>query len=235
MKLIARLLMREWHLRLKWITLFTMSVAIALGLLNTDPYVILTITTIIGFSYPARWFYEWQKSPYSAVEYLTLPVPLLHKWVVRWLTLSVLLPLWLLACTLLATFTISLLYENIPISYITDTIPNYMFTWWIISGILAIGTMFFRRWAVTKTLLAILVITIIAQFIIMISIDWEYIVPQFEEVTGLIGLTGRYVLSLVALASGIESLDRFTAYALASITVIWLWLITWFRLREMEA
>ncbi len=236
MRSIIRLLMREWHLRLKWITLLTTSIAIALGLLNTEPYTILAIITLIGFSYPAKWFYEWQKSPYSAVEYFTLPVPLLHKWAVRWLTLNILIPVWLLICTFLAIATINLLHnENISILYIVGSIPNYVFTWWFISGILAVGSMFFRRWSVTKTLLFVLVLIIIVQFIITILIDWEAIVPQFAEVTGLIGLTGRYVLSLVALSSGLDSLDTFTAYALGSITVIWLWLITWFRLKEMEA
>ncbi len=233
MQALRQLLFREWHLRLRWYIIAILAIGIILGLLNASLDGALFFLTLVGLGYAAHWFYEWRQGTYQAVAYLTLPVSMGKKWLSRWLVLAFVLPVWIMLCAGLTNLIAHWLHGAALEDF--ATLSSYPFTWWIVSGILAVASLYFRKGTLIKTVVLLLIILIVAQVIVMFAVDWSPVIPQISEYGGFVQLTGKWILSLIAFGAGIDSLDKGLAYLIGIVTVGWLWLILWIRFREIEA
>ncbi|NPA35067.1 MAG: hypothetical protein GXO48_09090 [Chlorobi bacterium] len=237
MKHFNRLFLREWHLRLRWYTIGGVGIAIILGLLNVGFESIVGLLLLLGLAYPLRFLWEWRHSSYSAVEYITLPVSMSEKWFVRWHIMT----LWMPAVFFISGFageTIAdVIYEGtVSFSLNGNTLWGYLLTWWILSGVFAIGSLFFRRYTLIKTLGIMLMFFLLLHIVGTIAIDWDAVLPYLEEMGGVIKWISQYTLSFAAFWAGVGSISgTATAYILLAITIGWIWLITWYRFKEIEA
>ncbi len=238
MDTLTRLFLRDWHWRLRTFSITLTLLAILSGVLGIGYFATAYLLLLIALAYPSRLFYEWNRNTSLLTEYLLLPIPWWKKWLARWLQITVLIPALILTLTALAQQIRTALHGE-PFEFFTpENIRYFLQTWYVLSGILLVGGMFFRKAPFLKTMIFILLFLLITGLIAKLLIPypdtllsetlpahWGFLVQIFKHT----------IVVLVTLALGLEDLPQWTLHTLLWGSITWLWLISLTRLREMQA